>query len=509
MSSFSGIHLALQALLTQQHGLEVTSHNVANSGTEGYHRQEAIFRAGPPQGAPGLASATFAGQVGTGVFVDNVKRYSSELTDMRYRRELADTRQYEVQSEYLLQVEGAMAETGEDGLSAILDSFWNGWSYVSTHPDDTTRRTNLLEDAKNLTRGLSGRVERLNDLRRDQNMAIIQRVDEINEIAAQVARLNIEIGRFSGPNTSPNDFLDEQDLYLDRLSEIAGVKVSHENTGQVMVSIGGHVLVHGPTAHVINYSPEPTNFNLVDMEWEDGQPLFLQSGELAGLIEGRDVVVNEQIESLNNLATTLITEVNALHQQGFGLNDTATYDPTLPPPNDIIGPQREFFTTTPPIFDPLNPALSITVNSELDDVNNIALSQTVVLPDPLPGVLTPGLPIAPGDASIADEIFRIKDNALTFGSPPNTVTDTISHYNNMRVTNLALDVNRAETLSNQHDNLLQVLKEKRESVSGVNLDEEAAHMLQYERSYQAAVRLMTTVDEMLDRIINNMGLVGR
>ena len=514
MSSFSGVHLALQALLTQQQALEVVGHNVANVNTEGYHRQEAVLRAGPTQGASGLYSSSIAGQVGTGVILESVRRYSLEFSDMRYRQEAAETSRWEVEQNYLSQLEAALAETGDDGLGTVLDEFWSGWKAASTDPEDLTIRADLLEKAKDLADAFNSRVQSINDLRNDQNLAVIQRVSEINELADQVARLNGEIGRYSSAGTQANDFLDQQDLYLDRLSEIAGAKITFEDNGQVMVSIGGHVLVQGTSTHELVTEPEATNYNLVDIYWEDGQALMqangvnnIASGELAGLQHSRDVVSLEQIEQLNNLAQNMVDQVNTLHSSGYGLNDTVTYDPSGTP--QIIGPNREFFTTSPPTYDPNNPALSISINTELEDVSKIALSQTAVIPDPPPAVLTSGIEVAPGDGSLAEQIFNLQYEAVTFGSGATTITDTFNNYNTMRVADLGLSVKHSDTMVSQHNNLKTVLNEQRESVSGVSLDEEAANLVKYQQAYNAALRLMTIVDEMLDKVVNQLGLVGR
>ena len=514
MSSFSGVHLALQALLTQQQALEVVGHNVANVNTEGYHRQEAVLRAGPTQGAVSLYSSTLSGQVGTGVILQSVRRYSLEFTDTRYRQEAAETSRWEIEKNYLSQLEAALAETSKDGLGTILDEFWSGWKAASTDPEDLTVRADLLEKAKDLANAFNNRVQSINDLRNDQNLSIIQRVNEVNELADQVARLNGEIGRYSSAGTQANDFLDEQDLYLDRLAEITGAKITYEDNGQVMVSIGGHVLVQGTSTHDLVAEPEATNYNLVDIYWSDGQPLMqangvttLTSGELAGLQHSRDVVSLEQINKLNTLAENLVDQVNTLHSSGYGLTDTVTYDPSGTP--QVIGPNREFFTTSSPTYDPNNPALSITVNSELEDVSKIALSQTAVIPDPPPTVLTTGIEIATGDGSIAEAIFNLQNEAISFDDGTTTVTDTFNNYNTMRVADLGLSVNHSNTMFSQHTNLLTVLNEQRESVSGVNLDEEAANLVKYQQAYNAALRLMSIVDEMLDKVVNGLGLVGR
>ncbi len=495
MSTFSNVHLALQALLTHQQALNVTEHNVANASTPGYRRQEAILRAGPVQGAPGLQGTIYGGMVGTGVIMDGVKRYTLEFSDMRYRSELSETKRFQLASQYLQQVEGAMAELGDTGLSAKLDGFFASLNSISSNPSDLTMRADLLAQAKILAGAFNSRGENLLTIQNDMNLAIMQRVEEINTISGQIGRLNAEIGRFTGSGTQANDFMDERDVLLDRLAEISGAKINYDDNGMAMVSVGGHVLVQGITSYKVITEPEPTNFNLVTLSWEDGQSFNSSSGELAGLMETRDGVIVAQKTKLDNLASQLAAEINTLHQSGYGLNESIVYDSSNPP----LGALRDFFT----ISDPNNAALSLRVNSELEDLSLISLSKIDVPAGAVDGdVLT----AAPEDGRIAEDIFNLKNAAITFSDGK---IDTFSNYNTMRVSDLGLTIRQVSTLSSQHNSLLSVLNEQRESVSGVSLDEEAANLLKFQRSYQAAVRLMTAVDEMLEQIVTRLGLVGR
>jgi len=503
MPSFSSIHLALSAILTQQQALEVTSHNVANSATAGYHRQEAIMVAGPTQGATGLNSSAINSMVGTGVVLSQVKRYSMEFVDSRYRSELAESKRYAIEKEFIQQVESSMAELDDAGLNAKLDAFWNAWKEGSTNPEDLTIRSNLMEQSKSLADAFNNRVESLFALQNDENLAIVQRVEEINQIAEKIAKINGEIGNYTASGTQANDFLDETDRLLDRLSEIAGAKIFIEDNGQAMVSIGGHVLVQGTSTHELVTTPKSTNYNLVDVYWGDGQPLLvsggtstLRSGELAGLWEARDVTIPDQKRRLDNLATQLASAVNSIHQTGYGLNESIVFDPANPP----TGAGRDFFT----ISDVNNPALSLRINSTLaDNVSLIGFSQIDV---PTGAVAGDTLTAASGDGRIAEAIFNLQTSKQTFADG---IQDTFNNYNSMRMSDLGLEVSRVSTLATQHENLYEVLNEQRESVNGVSLDEEAAHMLEYQRSYQAAVRLMTAIDEMLEQIVTSLGLVGR
>ncbi|NPV84672.1 MAG: flagellar hook-associated protein FlgK [Anaerolineae bacterium] len=560
MPSFSGITIALQAVLAHQQALEVIQHNVANASVPGYHRQEAVLRAGPTQGAPGLQASTLAGKVGTGVILQSIRRYSMDYMDSRYRLEQANLKRYDIETEFLKQVESALMETGTEGINAKLDAFWAGWKAVSTDPESTALRANLLEQGRGLARAFNGRMERLYEIQQDTNLKIIQNVQEINQLAEQVARLNREIGRYANQGMQPNDFLDEQAEYLDRFAELANAKIVREDNGQVMVSIGGHVLVQGISVHKLETVVNGANENMIDIRWEDGQYLYrysedneylekyINSGELAGLFEIRDVIIRDEKDKLNELATTVFTNVNELHRQGFGLDDPTPvpdyvtypgtgFPPGYPyPPDNPIG--RDFFTLSdvspqsgwlptppyvaaPPPPPPVTPPLDMTKIATLIRVNPELTARDVGAAQD---------PEVSGDGRIAEALFGLQtatdtkiytpnpsyDPALYNPSDPTTfpyldtgIVDNINHHNEDRVAELALTIRRIDTLSVQHKNLVDVMKQQRDSVNGVSLDEEAANMVKYQRSYQASIRMLTTVDEMLDRIINNMGLVGR
>jgi flagellar hook-associated protein 1 FlgK len=234
----------------------------------------------------------------------------------------------------------------------------------------------------------------------------------------------------------------------------------------------------------------------VDVSWDDGMLFQPISGELAGLIEARDVVIVEQKQQLDNLASELMTQVNSIHQTGYGLNESIVYDSA----NTPLGAFRDFFVASDPVN---NPALSLRVNADLEDLSQISLSLIDVPAGAVDGDV---LSAASGDGRVAEQLFNLRNTAVTFADGK---VDTLNHYNTMRVGDLGLTIKRVTTLSSQHNNLLTVLNEQRESVGGVNLDEEAAKLLKFQRSYQAAVRLMTAVDEMMEQIVTRLGLVGR
>ncbi len=471
MPSFSGIHLALQAILANQNAMEVVSHNVSNANTTGYHRQKAVLTASVPQSTGGWISSNLSKSMGTGVMMDSVYRYNMSFTDMRYRDEIEETARWDTESKLLAMVETSLAETSVDSISTRLDEYWGSWQALAGDPEDSALRLDVMSKGEALAMSFNNRAIRLENIRIDQNMAIIERVQDVNEMAIQIADLNEQISQVQATGGKPNDLLDKRDLILDELSRIAGATSYEQDNGHVNVSIGGHFLTIGTTPYKITTTTNAEN--LVELEWEDGSTFQSVQGELLGLFHGRDETIVDQITRLDELANAIVTNVNNLHVGGFGMNNETGFN---------------FFVPTG------TTALSMQFNVTGDPLTDITVDR----------VATGSAADSPGDSSVAKQIANIQNALLFHGN-----TATIKQVNNERIGALALEVQRMKNSATDHGIVKDALYTQREEVAGVNLNEEAANMVKYQMAYNAAARLMTTIDEMLDRVINGMGLVGR
>jgi flagellar hook-associated protein 1 FlgK len=461
----SGISIALQAVLTHAQALEIIEHNIANASTPGYRRQSALLTAGVPSSINGSDYGIGAGQRGSGVAIERIQRFNLEFFDGRYRSVSAETNNWEAQSEILSQLESMMAETTEDGLLPKLDQFWGGWQSLSTDPTNTSLRAILLDDAASLANAFSRRAVQINQLRSDQNQVVSNQVDQINALSAQVAQLNGEISRVISVGEQPNDLLDKRDLALDQLAELAGAVSFEQKNGEVTVSIGGHALIVGHDAFRLHTQPNAGDSNVFDVYWEDQQKIIPPSGKLKGTLEVRDRILVDQLAGLNTLAAGLITQVNSIHRTGFGLNDATGLD---------------FFSGTD--------AATIAVNPLLDAAS----------------IATSSAASQAGNNDIALQITGLKTiRGMKSG------TATLNEFYNSQVSNLAVATRRAANNTYHNGLVANALGDQRESVAGVSLDEEAAEMAKAQKAYQAAARVMTAYDDLLDTVINRMGLVGR
>jgi flagellar hook-associated protein 1 FlgK len=259
--------------------------------------------------------------------------------------------------------------------------------------------------------------------------------------------------------------MDKRDLALDQLAALSGSVSFNQKNGGVVVSIGGHALVVGQEALKLRTQPNTIDSSIVDVYWEDGQKLVPPSGELKGTLEVRDQVLVDQLAGLNTFANGLITQVNAIHRAGFGLNNATGMD----------------------FFEGSN-ASDIVVNRVLDGASIAASS---------------GADQA-GNSDIALQIAGLKTaKGMKAG------TATLNEFYNSQISDLAVKTRRASENSYQHGLVAKALGDQRESAVGVSLDEEAADMAKAQKAYQAAARVMTAYDDLLDLVINRMGLVGR
>jgi flagellar hook-associated protein 1 FlgK len=497
---------------------------------------------------------------------------------MRYRSEIQSAAQFGLQASILSQIEAEFSETSTNGLLNKLDEFWAGWQRLSADPSNSALKAELVDVANTLTQSIQYRALNIRTVQADQNLQISQRVDSINQLAEQVARLNGEIMRVVSIGEQPNDLMDQRDVILDELAKLSGATSALQSAGDVIVSINGHVLVQGVTPFELQTQPDPVNPNLFAVRWSDGQSFNPSSGELAGLFSARNGVLGDQMQALNDLSGTIISRVNALHLSGYApgktntlvSNDTiqsiqvgvlavgqtefasdnyyvetrldagtwqfrmvdSTGNPVSIQLSDLSGysndwqdiptagglpvnydtgrgitmqfggdvslytetsyttgaasvqfyEQQEFFTGTD--------ALTIAVNSTL--LANPYLLATATAPN------------QPGNGDLARALANVRTENLMSGG-----LSTINQFYTAQTARFGVDIRRAKTNAADRLTVANVIDQQRQSISGVNLNEEAANLIKAQKAFEASARLMTVIDEMMNTIINGMGIVGR
>lgn len=575
----AGVSIALQSMLSHQAAIEVVEHNVANATTPGYRRQQVVLKAGPAISSQGATYSMGVGQIGSGVSVDKVKRFSTDFYDTRYRNAVQYAGMYSVESSILTQLENEFAETTNSGLVAGLNSFWSSWQSLAGDPTNTALKADVVDVARALAQSINSRALTITDLQSQQDKQIVQITNEVNAAATEIAQLNAQIARVISIEEQPNDLMDQRDALLDKLASLIGSTSSLQPNGEVVVSVNGHVLVQDDEAFTVNAISDSTNHNFKSLVWDDGQTLTPRAGELAGYIESRDTVLDDHLTTLNELSTELMTRINELHSSGFATGKTTTLSTIA---NTVTGfgfgsldtAQTELtggdysvetqFTgtdwqfrvvdsTVTPVSVRLSDgsgyttdwqniptgtgntiqydtgrgltfnfgtdtstytaaafgagAATVQFNEQQDlftgtDAFSIAVNQTVL---DNPNLLaTAANPNSPGDGSIAQLIANVKTEKLMDSDQA-----TINEFYIAKSAEFGLTLNRVKSNYESYDLVADAVDTERQSLAGVNLNEEAVNLELYQKSYEAAARLMTALDEMMNTIINGMGLVGR
>ncbi len=465
MSNVFGIlNTGRTALLTQQKAIDITGHNIANVNTDGYSRQRVNMETNEPVSSQ-------PGQTGTGVRTAEIQRIYDQFLGAQINEENQNLGNWEAQKGVLERVEIIFDESSGYGLNQAMSEFWNAWQDLANNPSDYAGRAALLAKSETMTTTFNNIYSNLEQIQTDIDTSIMGTVKEINSIAERIAGLNQKIALTEVGGQNANDYRDSRDLLLKELSLMINIDSFENSDGKVTVLVaGGRPLVENISSWNLSTQPD-VDSDFQDIVWTDsgGNPVVITSsisgGKLKGWLEVRDVTIPDYLSKLNDLAEEIITEVNDFHKDGLGLND------------DVVA-ERNFFTGTK--------ALDIAVNQDIvDDVNNIAAAGSL-----------DGLP---GGNSNAIKIANLQNELTMNGNP---ATATFDDYYNSLVSDVGSGVQKA-TVNFDHQSLMTThLDNYRESISGVSLDEEMVNLIKFQHGYNAAARLISVADELLDRVIS-------
>jgi flagellar hook-associated protein FlgK len=478
VSTFGSLNAATTALWAQRRALDVTGQNIANVNTEGYSRQRVDLQAMGGSVVPAFFSTSSG--IGNGVSADDVTRIRDAFLEGRGHTEHANSARLTTEDETYQLVQQAFREPGDTGIQSLLADMWSGWEDVANQPQDEAARGQVLKRLETLVGGIHFSQASLGAQWTQSRESLDVLVSDVNAAANNIADLNKAILRANQSGTPANDLSDQRDLLVMKLADQVGATVRHGDYGVVDVLVGGMTLVAGSTAA----SLATAGTTSVDGVTVDPPRIVTGTGGYAVRVGG---TAEGQLNSLNTIipgyraamdatAVSLATALNNAHTtNAFDLNGDAG--------GPLLG------TASGPIT-----AASLTVL--ITDPKKIAASSVPPTTDPGPPVVvTPAL-----DHGKADEIAQLRQ--LNTGP---TATD--ANYRKM-ITELGVQSAVAARNLDIQSVISTQVDAARESVAGVNIDEEMTNMLSFQHAYSAAGRLVTAIDEMLDKLINGTGRVG-
>lgn len=493
-SIFGGLEIAKTGLYISQQAMNVTANNISNANTKGYTRQrissESLYPSVFTRFHEGVA-------VGAGVRIKNVEQIRSAYIDRQLRSGYSALGYSSTRAQEMEFICSIINETSNNSsISLALSDFYNSLSQLSASPDNAEIRTNVQQNGLKLCETLNYYYNQLVDQQNSYNESMKATVDSINSDLAAIADYNRQIAAYELSGQSANELRDKRALALDDLSKLINIDYSEDETGQITIKTGGSTLVDKNNAYLLEAKPELTGkvsgesgYYQIYVTGEE-TPLVYTGGQLKAYSDLRDgdtvgtVGIPYMLENLNTLARSLAKEFNAVHRTGY----------TIPAGSGGSLTGIDFFNVPVDGYDGItagNISLSAMV---LENVNNIAASSS------------------PIDLNAADTQEGNNEVALKlYALASSKDIEDIGNFENFLksfIVKVGISSTSAKDMNASQDTIVTNLENRRESISGVSIDEEMVNLMANQHAFAAASRMLTAIDDALDTLIKRTGIVG-
>jgi len=448
---YGSLSVALSSLMASQQALETTANNVANANTPGFSRQRPVL-------VPGDSVVEGALSFGTGVVLQRMESLRDPILEIQLTQETQQHSRLDTLLGALQQMQTSFS-SADSGIGADLSKFFSSLQQLSPDPSNVSLRQAVLTAAGNLANDFNTTAHNLQTQRSNLDLNVVQTVSEINTLTGQIASVGGQIANLENVHQDASALIDKQTTLIRQLSGLTDVSVIQTGHGIALTTSSGVPLV-----------TESQSFQLTTQVGTDGlRHIFaegrdmsgsLAGGSLAGLIEMRDQEIPGFLNSLDQLATGLTSALNIANQAGYDLNGNRGGNLFVPPPAG-------------------GPGAAAAMSLNLTDPNLLAASSDGT---------------AGSNGNLA-ALLAVHDQAVAAGQKPVDFYSNLVFEIGSATSNTSADLD-ASTM------ILQRLQDQRSSVSGVSLDEEAANLAKYQTAYQAAARVVTTINDLLDAAVN-------
>ncbi len=527
-SAFFEFNVASSALFVAKGGLAVTSHNIANAATKGYTRQEALQRATTP-----MSTNDGRGMLGTGAEIYGVGQTRSFYLDKKFWSESGVQGEYATKETQLNLLETVFNASSESGLSTMMTDYFKRMSDLTFSASDPNYRSSVITYSGSLTTSLQTTSENLKKQQRDLNQDLEAVVDRVNSIGVQVASLNKQIYRGEIGGETANDLRDQRARLVDELSTYVNVDVKETDRSpngdgsdkQFSILINGQELVNHFDTRSLKLEPRTTPANpedvpgLYDVMWNkptkdangnvtDPGIAFNtdnMSGQMKGILDVRDGKnasgantataykgIPYYLEKLNNFARTFAKAVN---------EGTDRDGNQIPGVIGHVNGYDSYGNTGTLFFSYKGSDGTIYSGSGIDyskiTAGNISLSKEI-LDDPQKLATSKGKDQSDNEVILG--VLKLKDNGSLFKE--GNLYDYIAGSS----AELGVDTKQAQKFTDYYKEVVDLVGTQRMQVSSVSLNEEMVNMLKYQQLYQAAAKLISTINSIYDVTINGLGM---
>jgi len=529
--------IAKSAIFASQTALTVTSQNIANVNTPGFTRREALFSVAP---------VAFSGNlIGSGVTVTTIKRHYDQFIQTQLLGQYQNYGRSSALNQTLSQIEQIFNEAKNIGLAVPLTDFFNGWQELAANPEGFVQRSNLLQKAnslvlaaKQMERGITDNLENIND-------TIDNIAERVNAIGSEIAAINGKIVQVEAGSQveNANDLRDQRDVLMNELATLVDFSSYEDGNGSMTITVGMRNLVSGETSDSLSTRINEEGDKDIYL---DGINITgnIRKGQLGGLISVRDTIRTNSLNGLQRLTAALIQEINMLHRSGYGLDGTTDNDffaplqistrdyssgaditATITDPDQLtldeytvqfdtsdnylvynkqsgaLVTSGSYVSGSPISFDGIEISITGTITSTdkftVSPLTDVINNFEVAITDQDKIAAASSDTSLPGDNSNALRIAQLSENAVA-----NLGGATFSSYYGGLVSTIGSLSSAASDSFTFDDNLLAELNTRRESLSGVSLDEEAANLIRFQRSFQAGAKRIQITDELLQTLLD-------
>ncbi|MGS0824755.1 flagellar hook-associated protein FlgK [Shewanella sp. 0m-8] len=544
------MNIARTGVLASQSQLAITSNNIANANTAGYNRQVVSQSA--------LDSQRVGNDFyGAGTYVSDVKRVYNDYATRELR--IGSTAVSESQTTFgkMSELDQIFSQLGK-AVPQGLNDFFASMNALADVPGDIGMRDSLLTNAKNLANTVNQMQGHLDGQMSQTNDQIAAVTDRINEISNELGNINRELMKSQGQDMQ---LLDKQDALILELSEYASVNVVPLDSGAKSIMLGGSVmLVSGEKSMQMGTfqgDPYPNELQITAQSGDKSMVVDASKlgGQLGALVNYRDETLLPSQMELGQLALGISDAFNQAQAQGFDLNGqvggniftdindpsmqigrvgalstntgTAALSVNIDEVGDLSGSSYELKFTAPSTYELKDAAsgnvtplilngtklegadgFSINIETgamasgdtfEIRPTSGAASSISVVMTDPK-GIAAAGSAVAAeGDNTNMVNMAKLNEAKLMNGGKT-TLNDVFENTKldvGSKTKSAEMSMGSAEAIYNQ-------AYTRNQSVSGVNLDEEAANLMRFQQSYQASARIMTTANEIFNTLFSSL-----
>lgn len=457
MSLLSTLNIGRSGLQASSVGIEVTSHNVSNASTEGFHRRS-VERELP-------ASRLIAGgaSVGQGVGISRIRRASDELLGMRWMEAQGDASFSGAESAGLSTVETYFNETNQIGVNQVVEEFFNALGSATSDPSDIGHRQTLNRAGFNLADTVSRTATNIDTAITDFELGIEATTTSVNRLTTELASVNRAINE-SGDALGAGDMVDRRDQLAQEIASLTGGNISFTDSGMANLYVGGHALVAGLEQRDMTVGVDANNDQTILIEAGSGHlnVTSIVGGDIGGTNSAKEKAV-EYLADLNTFAGDFAVAMNAQHNTGFDLNGTAG--------GDLFG---------------------TTAGSE---ASSMEFSQAIYDDAKLwafGAAATSGV----GDDTNLEAMINVESAQLFSGG-----SETSGQFLATLLGSVASDTAQSATNASQASAHNADLAGLMKSLTSVDLDQEATSLIEFQAAYQASAKVIRAADELLQSLL--------